>query len=526
MARMPRAFSTRRGPALGPDARRAALGRAREEIDALNVYPVPDGDTGTNLYLTLRGRAGRPGASATPPRTPAAAPDLAGRLRPARAAPRGPRQLGVILSQLLRGLGRRSRREPGRRTARTSPDAAARCGGPTTRPGEAVARPVEGTILSVAAGPRRRRPRSAAEAAARPARRRRRRLEAAREALGAHPGAARRRCAAPASSTPGRRGLRPGPRVPGARHLRRGGTGLRRRRAVMRAARRRRPRRARSPAVVAVHGRARGRRRMRTTARLRGDVPARRARARRGRPCAHVLDGLGDSLLVVGGAGLWNVHVHVDDAGRGRRGRHRGRAPASDPDHPPRRAACAAPARTRPTAPVGRSSPARPGRAWPTLFEHAGAVVVRSAPGRRASDRGAPRRDPPDARRRRSSSCPTTATPSSRRRGGGAGPPPTTGIEVARRPRATRPVQGLAALAVHDPARRAPTTTWSRMAAPRPATRHGAVTVATRDALTDRRAVPGGRRPRRRRRRLRRRRLRPGRRRAARSLDRLLVERR
>ena len=29
------------------------LGRAREEIDALNVYPVPDGDTGTNMYLTV-----------------------------------------------------------------------------------------------------------------------------------------------------------------------------------------------------------------------------------------------------------------------------------------------------------------------------------------------------------------------------------------------------------------------------------------------------------------------------------------
>ena len=31
----------------------AALGDAREELDALNVYPVPDGDTGTNLYLTF-----------------------------------------------------------------------------------------------------------------------------------------------------------------------------------------------------------------------------------------------------------------------------------------------------------------------------------------------------------------------------------------------------------------------------------------------------------------------------------------
>src|SRR5688500_14046349 len=30
-----------------------ALAEAREEIDALNVYPVPDGDTGTNMYLTV-----------------------------------------------------------------------------------------------------------------------------------------------------------------------------------------------------------------------------------------------------------------------------------------------------------------------------------------------------------------------------------------------------------------------------------------------------------------------------------------
>ena len=31
----------------------AGLAEAREEIDALNVFPVPDGDTGTNLYLTV-----------------------------------------------------------------------------------------------------------------------------------------------------------------------------------------------------------------------------------------------------------------------------------------------------------------------------------------------------------------------------------------------------------------------------------------------------------------------------------------
>ncbi len=31
----------------------SGLGDARSEIDALNVFPVPDGDTGTNLYLTM-----------------------------------------------------------------------------------------------------------------------------------------------------------------------------------------------------------------------------------------------------------------------------------------------------------------------------------------------------------------------------------------------------------------------------------------------------------------------------------------
>jgi dihydroxyacetone kinase-like predicted kinase len=34
-----------------------ALGREREQIDAINVYPVADGDTGTNLYLTVESAA-------------------------------------------------------------------------------------------------------------------------------------------------------------------------------------------------------------------------------------------------------------------------------------------------------------------------------------------------------------------------------------------------------------------------------------------------------------------------------------
>ena len=32
----------------------AAIEAARERVDDLNVYPVPDGDTGTNLALTVR----------------------------------------------------------------------------------------------------------------------------------------------------------------------------------------------------------------------------------------------------------------------------------------------------------------------------------------------------------------------------------------------------------------------------------------------------------------------------------------
>lgn len=38
-------------------ASQTALGNRRAEIDALNVYPVPDGDTGTNMYLTVEAAA-------------------------------------------------------------------------------------------------------------------------------------------------------------------------------------------------------------------------------------------------------------------------------------------------------------------------------------------------------------------------------------------------------------------------------------------------------------------------------------
>ena len=75
----------------------AALEASRERIDDLNVYPVPDGDTGTNMTLTLRAvrdALERPGAESVA--------DVAREVT--RACLMGARgNSGVILSQLVRG---------------------------------------------------------------------------------------------------------------------------------------------------------------------------------------------------------------------------------------------------------------------------------------------------------------------------------------------------------------------------------------------------------------------------------------
>ena len=75
------------------------LGEARAEIDALNVFPVPDGDTGTNVYLTMEAAcAGIEEALALDGSGSSAAMGLArGSLLGARG------NSGVILSQILRG---------------------------------------------------------------------------------------------------------------------------------------------------------------------------------------------------------------------------------------------------------------------------------------------------------------------------------------------------------------------------------------------------------------------------------------
>ena len=54
------------------------LARSAETINALNVFPVPDGDTGTNMSKTLGGGFNAPASSSTSTRSPTSKvpPDL------------------------------------------------------------------------------------------------------------------------------------------------------------------------------------------------------------------------------------------------------------------------------------------------------------------------------------------------------------------------------------------------------------------------------------------------------------------
>lgn len=125
------------------------LARHVAEVDALNVFPVPDGDTGRNLLATIRAAAIE-AERTTSGRSPAS--DVADAL--ARGALLGARgNSGVILSQVLRGMATAAdgkRRVGGRELAAGLLEG-------SRRADRAVARPVEGTMLSVV--------RAAAEAA-------------------------------------------------------------------------------------------------------------------------------------------------------------------------------------------------------------------------------------------------------------------------------------------------------------------------------------------------------------------------
>ncbi|MGW1375579.1 DAK2 domain-containing protein [Streptomyces sp. NPDC002446] len=282
-----------------------ALGRERERIDAINVYPVADGDTGTNLYLTLESAARAVEAAfdghASAGTAPALADAIGAMAHGALIGARG--NSGTIVAQLLRGMTEVLAAAGG------GPDGSAdalrralRRAAASTY--EAVAHPVEGTVLTVATAAADAAERAAGEAGG-----------AAEVARAAHEGARSALRATPGQlAVLGRAGV-----------VDAGGCGL--------------------VALLGALADALGGKVSAAPVAVRADAPlpeaagceaaVRTAAEGCGEPDGPAfeviylleagdaavarlrtrLDGLGDSLVVVGGDGLWNVHVHVDDAG-------------------------------------------------------------------------------------------------------------------------------------------------------------------------------------------------------------------
>ncbi|WP_329519857.1 DAK2 domain-containing protein [Spirillospora sp. NBC_01491] len=424
-----------------------ALGRTRAEIDALNVFPVPDGDTGTNLHLTVLASADAiTGVDAL-----AAGGAEAAWKSLAQGALLGARgNSGVILSQVFRGLadvlGRPGAVADGATFAAALENAAVLARG-------AVEHPVEGTILSV--------------------------LEAASAATGGASAPGGLAGTARAAASGARRALRRTTDqldvLARSGVVDAGAAGL----CVV------------LDALVAV---------ITDEYPERYEVPVRvagRAPAGEERPeppglgyevmylldapdeampaLREALDGLGDSLVVVGGDGLWNVHVHVDDAGAAIEaglavGRpHRLRVTFLHvPDEAPH-ASGAGRAIVAVTAADGLAA----------LFEAHGARVVRREPGAApplavlaeailaAGDEVTVLPDGPGV-------LALAEAAAERAR--------DTGARIAVVP-AKASVQGLAALAVHDPLRRfgEDVIAMTRAAG---ATRFGHLEVAAEEAVT------------------------------------------
>ncbi len=120
----------------------ANLEAKKEYINELNVFPVPDGDTGTNMTLTIMSAAKEVSALENPDMVSMAKAISSGSLRGARG------NSGVILSQLLRGFTKEIREYQ-------EIDAnilAKACDRATATAYKAVMKPKEGTILTVAKG--------------------------------------------------------------------------------------------------------------------------------------------------------------------------------------------------------------------------------------------------------------------------------------------------------------------------------------------------------------------------------------
>ena len=112
----------------------------KEWINELNVFPVPDGDTGTNMTLTIMAAASEVGSLTSPDMETLAKAISSGSLRGARG------NSGVILSQLLRGFTK------GVKTYKEldAPAIAAAMEKGVETAYKAVMKPKEGTILTVA----------------------------------------------------------------------------------------------------------------------------------------------------------------------------------------------------------------------------------------------------------------------------------------------------------------------------------------------------------------------------------------
>lgn len=120
----------------------ANLDAKKEFINELNVFPVPDGDTGTNMTLTIMSAAKEVQALENPDMMSMAKAISSGSLRGARG------NSGVILSQLLRGFTKEIREHDEIDTAIL----AKACDRATATAYKAVMKPKEGTILTVAKG--------------------------------------------------------------------------------------------------------------------------------------------------------------------------------------------------------------------------------------------------------------------------------------------------------------------------------------------------------------------------------------
>ncbi|MPZ60108.1 MAG: DAK2 domain-containing protein [Propionibacteriales bacterium] len=430
------------------------LGDAREEIDALNVYPVPDGDTGTNLYLTFE--AARNALYDVPSEDDVTACRVLS--RGALLGARG--NSGVILAQLLRAATESLAASADGSSALRAGSLARAFASAANAGYEAVGDPVEGTILTVA--------RAAGDAATEVASAGgdvpatiRAATGAAREALartqdqldvlraaGVVDAGGRGLVVileATETALTGRRPVRPAHAmgrhtipmpIPAGSDLSPGGPGYE----VM--------------YLLDADD---------------GGIPALRA----------TLAPLGDSLVVVGGDGLWNVHVHVDDVGAAiEAGIAAGR-----------------PYRIRVThfADQAGRRPERPARAYgrgvvvvaagpglEEVFAAAGATVVPGGPGRACSTAELLEAI------RRTATTEVVVLPNGRdtisAAEAAAQAARDESIRVAVIPTRAQ-VQGLAALAVHEPGRGFDEDVVHMTSAAGHA-RNGAVTIAARDAMT------------------------------------------